>query len=271
MGGFFPSNTPLTDDITIIFHQDAGGLPGAAFYTETNVALTRVLTGDVLFGVDVWEYTFNMSPGPGTLAPGTYWLEIFNDTGLGTDDWFWETGSAGTGTAGGSAFAFETPGITWNFGADNFSLKLCGGSEFATKYCTANSNSTGSPADLAASGSNSSSAGDLTLTSAPVPNQNSIFFHAANQAQLPFGNGFLCATGGIVRGAVVQGVANSASYTYDNSNAKHSLSGFVGQTRNFQHWFRDPMGGGAFFNTSNALTIPMRTPRYRSAPCRGAA
>jgi Tol biopolymer transport system component len=125
------------------------------------------------------------------------------------------------------------------------------------EYCTANVNSTGSPADLSASGSASSGAGDLTLTSAPVPNQNGIFFHGMNQSQLPFGNGFMCTTGGIARGAVIQAAANVAAYTYDNSDAKHGLAGFVNTTRNFQYWFRDPMGGGALFNTSSAISIPV--------------
>jgi hypothetical protein len=144
---------------------------------------------------------------------------------------------------------------SWSPKIDDHAYGTCSG--IGTKYCTANANSTGAPADLSASGSGSSSAGDLQLTSAPVPNQNSIFFHGANQSQLPFGNGFMCATGGIVRGAVVMAVGNSATYTYDNSDAKHDLSAFVGTTRNFQHWFRDPMGGGAFFNTSNAMSIPI--------------
>ncbi len=129
------------------------------------------------------------------------------------------------------------------------------GSEIGTKYCISNPNSTGSPADLSASGWESSGAGDLLLTSMPVPNQSGIFFHGTNPAQVPFGNGFMCTTGGIVRGVVVMGVSNVATYTYDNSDAKHSLSAFIGSTRNFQHWFRDPAAGGAFFNTSNAMAI----------------
>ncbi len=65
----------------------------------------------------------------------------------------------------------------------------------------------------------------------------------------------MCTTGGITRGAVVWPTGNVATYTYDNSDAKHSVAGFVGSTRNFQHWFRDPAAGGAFFNTSNAVSI----------------
>ncbi len=124
-----------------------------------------------------------------------------------------------------------------------------------TEYCTANPNATGSPAHISGSGSARSSAGDLTLTSAPVPNQISIFFHGEDQSLQPFGEGFLCTTGGIVRGSAVMAVGIVASYTYDNSDTEHSLAGFVGSTRNFQHWFRDPLGGGASSNTSNAISI----------------
>ena len=129
------------------------------------------------------------------------------------------------------------------------------GEEIGTKYCTANANSTGAPADLSASGSASSGAAGLTLTSAPVPDQFGVFFHGANQAQIPFGNGFMCTTGGITRGAVILASGNTASYVYDNTDAQRSVAAFVNSTRNFQYWFRDPVAGGAFFNTSNAVSI----------------
>ncbi len=129
------------------------------------------------------------------------------------------------------------------------------GAQIGTKFCTANANSTGSPANIWATGSASSAAGDLTLVSSPVPNQFGIFFHGANQSQIPFGNGFLCTTGEITRGAVISAAGNIATYIYDNSDARHSVAAFVNTTRHFQYWFRDPMGGGALFNTSNAISI----------------
>jgi hypothetical protein len=122
-------------------------------------------------------------------------------------------------------------------------------------YCTATSNSTGQPGGLSASGSASSAAGDLTLNAQPVPNQTGIFFHGANQTQVPFGNGFLCVSGNLKRGTVTSGSGNLATYTYDNSNSRHDLSAHVGSNRNFQFWFRDPMGGGAQYNTTNGLSI----------------
>jgi hypothetical protein len=124
-----------------------------------------------------------------------------------------------------------------------------------SKYCSANANSSGSPADISASGSSSSSAGNLSLEAAPVPDQAGIFFHGANQTQFPFGNGFNCTAGGVKRSSLVFAAGNAASTTYDNSGPRRSLAAHVGSTRNFQYWYRDPAGGGARFNTSNAVAI----------------
>ncbi len=135
---------------------------------------------------------------------------------------------------------------------DAFSL-LPGG--IGTRYCRATINSTGLPADISAFGSASATAGILTLTSAPVPIESSLFFHGALQTEVPFGNGYLCTTAGIVRGALTPGTSHVATYTYNNTDTQHSVLSFVGSTRCFQHWYRDPMGGGALFNLSNAMSI----------------
>jgi hypothetical protein len=192
---------------------------------------------------------------------GTYYQNTASTygTGLDTRDQFWLSDTSGAVANGCYWFGGYTSGNP--FGSWSVIIRgKSGGGGPGTKYCVANNNSTGAPADLSSSGSASASAGNLTLTSAPVPNQNSIFFHAANQAQVPFGCSFLCATGNIIRGAIVLASSNSASYTYDNSDTKHNLGGFVGATRNFQHWYRDPMGAGSCasgdtFNTSNAISI----------------
>jgi hypothetical protein len=255
-GGYFPTNNPGTGDaFTVRIMGDAGGIPdtGNVIY-NLPVTSTRVMTGNVLFGVDEWYHTITLS-GTVVLPAGKLWMEVYNNTTSTPDDWFWEVGDLAAGGSAGSGFAFEAPGVNWNLQGVDLATRLCGQIDLGTKYCIANSNSTGSPADISASGSASSGAGDLTLTSQPVPNQNSIFFHGANQVQLPFGNGFMCAQGGITRGAVTAAAGNVATYTYDNSDAKHSLGAFIGQNRNFQHWFRDPMGGGSLFNTSNAVSI----------------
>jgi hypothetical protein len=119
--GYFPTDTPIDPDtITVIFHNDAAGLPGTAVYTEANVAYDRVQTGVILFGVHEWMHTLTLA-SPVTLGPGNYWVEIFNDTGFAGFDFFWETGFPDTVGNGlpGSAFAFETPGTGWNFDVVN--------------------------------------------------------------------------------------------------------------------------------------------------------
>jgi len=178
-------------------------------------------------------------------------------TGLGTVDQFWLTDPSLSYANGCYWFGGYTGGNPFaSFWLVLDGDKDCGGNDYP-KFCSANNNSTGAPADLTGSGGTSASSGTITMTSAPVPNQPGIFFHAANQNSIPFGCSFLCATGGTVRGSVTGGVANVATYTYDNSDAKHTISTLG--TRSFQYWYRDPMNagncaGGATFNTSNGVT-----------------
>lgn len=124
-----------------------------------------------------------------------------------------------------------------------------------SNYCSSNANSTGSPAVISLTGSDSVALADLRLTSEPVPNQPGIFFYAPSQIEVPFGNGFLCISGGIVRLPVVVASGNTVSYTLDFGSLPAAGQINPGDTWNFQHWMRDPAGGGTFFNTSNAVSL----------------
>ncbi len=160
--------------------------------------------------------------------------------------------------ADGSRVAFESDANNivlhdTNLSRDVFVHHSC--VPVGTTYCTANASSTGDPALISACGSASSAMGTLRLTAVPVPTSTGLFFHGPNPSQLPFGNGFLCTTGDIARGGLLYTLGGYVVYNYDNSNAKHSLQAYAGSTRNFQYWFRDPMGGGALFNTSDAIAI----------------
>ncbi len=116
--GYYSTDTPIDPDaITVIFHEDASGLPGTAVYTETDVAYSRVQTGVTLFGVSEWMHTLTLA-SPVALGPGNYWVELYNNTGFGTDDFFWETGDLdATNGLAGSAWATVAPGSAWNFDA----------------------------------------------------------------------------------------------------------------------------------------------------------
>jgi PKD repeat protein len=128
--GYYPGDTPIDPDhITVIFHADAAGLPGAALYTEADLAYERVQTGVFLFGVHEWMHTLTLD-SPVILPPGNYWVEIYNDTGFGSDDFFWETGNLDpVNGLVGSAWSTSTPGAAWNYdGTNNLAIQLIEGS-----------------------------------------------------------------------------------------------------------------------------------------------
>jgi len=122
----------------------------------------------------------------------------------------------------------------------------------ASNYCTSNPSSTGFPAVIGFSGSCVALVNDFTLTAGPLPDQPFLFFFGNSQIQVPFGNGFLCAGGGIVR-INPPAVASGGTATREVDLAASAITS--GVTKNFQCWFRDPAGGGAFFNTSDGLAV----------------
>lgn len=125
--GYFTDDVPIaTDDFTVIFHVDAGGLPSTTLSTETSVPSSRVQTGVVLYGVHEWKHTLALA-NPITLGPGTYWVEIYNDTTGSITNFFWETGDPDTVGNGldGTAVAYEAPGSTWvSSSGSNFAVQL---------------------------------------------------------------------------------------------------------------------------------------------------
>ncbi len=128
------------------------------------------------------------------------------------------------------------------------------------------SNSTGAGALLAAGGSASVGADDLVLTASQLPaNQNGVFYMGGGTSQTVFGDGQRCVVAGgagIFRytpvqnsgpgGVLVLGpgiVARSQTFPAEGRIQ-------VGQTWNFQGWYRDPMGPcGSGSNTSNGMAV----------------
>ncbi len=127
--GYLSTDTPLNPDtIRIIIHEDTSGLPGAVVYDEFNVSYTRTQTGVILFGIHEYEHTLTLGT-PALLAPGVYWVEIYNDTGLAGFDFFWETGDPDTMGRGlpDAVFALEAPGLIWHYPlSTDLALQLIG-------------------------------------------------------------------------------------------------------------------------------------------------
>jgi len=117
-------------------------------------------------------------------------------------------------------------------------------------YCQTSPNSVGPGATIGAVGLPSISAGVLVLTAANCPAmQFGVFFLGPGQQNTPFGNGFICVTGPIVRlPVVVVGTNGVAIWQLDMQQFQ------AGTTRNFQFWYRDPAGGAAF-NLTDGLAV----------------
>jgi hypothetical protein len=119
-------------------------------------------------------------------------------------------------------------------------------------YCIANPNSTGVSARIYAVGDCSIAANNFTLISQPVPNQSAIFFLGNSQLQVPFGDGFLCAGGGVKR--LLPPTTASANVVTKVVNLIGA--GIVPSTKNIQCWYRDPMGaGGSGYNTPDGMQV----------------
>jgi hypothetical protein len=125
-GGYYPGNTPTSANFEIIFHYDSGGLPGGVLGQTSVLPSADVLTGVTLFGVSEHQLTFDFPPV--TLPDGTYFIEMYTNTGGGTDDWFWETGNVdATHGIAGQAYAFTAPGSSWSYDASqDMSITLNG-------------------------------------------------------------------------------------------------------------------------------------------------
>ncbi len=133
---------------------------------------------------------------------------------------------------------------------DRVELSTADDDSIGTRYCTSTINSTGGAAIIEASGSAHLADDALFLTASSVPNQWGIFFTGLNAVQIPFGNGYLCTNGSLLRGQVVHPTGQTFTYHWPTA-------GLAAGTRYFQYWFRDPQGGGAFFNTSDGIAIPL--------------
>lgn len=106
--------TPSTDNFTVIFHTNSSDLPGIPISTQHNVPVISQTTGGNVGGRP--EYIFYLTlVTPVNLTPGTYWVEIYNDTTADTNNIFaWETGILDPiNGISNSAFASTVPGSAW--------------------------------------------------------------------------------------------------------------------------------------------------------------
>ena len=124
-------------------------------------------------------------------------------------------------------------------------------------FCTSLANSSGNTGTIAFSGAPSMGAGSPTLHVTQVPaNTFGLLFYGSAQTTAPFGNGVRCVAGSLQRFTPVStGATGSVNQLIDNSGLPATGPVSVGDTRNFQFWFRDVPAGGSLFNTSDAISV----------------
>jgi hypothetical protein len=123
-------------------------------------------------------------------------------------------------------------------------------------------NSTGAGAELTAVGATQPDEVNLLVTGSP-PGQFAIFFQGDDASLTPFGDGFVCAAGSVVRITVPPltiGADGTAEYGLCFGDPPISgVTGVVpgsGVTKRYQFWYRDPSGPcGSGFNLSNGYEI----------------
>lgn len=146
----------------------------------------------------------------------------------------------------------------WDF-VSQYELDGVTGCSDPTTFCQTSLNASGSAALIGWSGSTSVSANDLTLLiDGANPGLPGIFFYGGGQTFLPFGAGFRCVDGNLFRLPVVFcDSTGSAAYPLDLGDPSLPTSSIaVGETWNFQFWYRDPLIPAVPYNVSNGLSVP---------------
>ena len=125
-----------------------------------------------------------------------------------------------------------------------------------TNYCVTSPNSAGAGATISFSGSASVSSNNLTLFATGLPaGQNGLFYYGDSQSQLAFGNGFRCVSGTTHRLPIVNSsLFGDVFYSLDLTALSGPAQIGVGDTVNFQFWYRDPAGGGSAFNLTDGMS-----------------
>jgi hypothetical protein len=125
-----------------------------------------------------------------------------------------------------------------------------------TNVCVGAPNSTGSGASMSSTGSTGVAANDLVLVTSGLPaSAIGIYFVGASPTQVPFGNGFQCVDAPVTRLGPAIASAGVAQRAFDGTLLPPPIRPQAGDVRYFQFWYRNPAGGGAGFNLSDALRV----------------
>lgn len=124
----------------------------------------------------------------------------------------------------------------------------------ASTTCFTSPNSVGPGALISFQGTQFVTDNNFTLLCSGLPpNSSGIYFYGQNEIFQSFGNGFRCVGNPVIRLPVQQASEfGEADRTLNLTTTPIQ----AGQTWLFQYWYRNPAGGGAGFNLSDALVVP---------------
>jgi plastocyanin len=147
----------------------------------------------------------------------------------------------------------EPVGTTFCVGDGSDVTCPCGNTAGSDEGCL---NSTGNGATLAAGGSASVAADDLTFAGALLPaSKPCLLFSGNSNTAIPLGDGVRCVASQIKRYSVV---LTSTAGTIGFGPGLQSTGGYAnGDARYFQLWYRDPQGStcGNGFNLSSGVQV----------------
>ena len=186
-----------------------------------------------------------------------------------------------------TSYGFEVhgPGVNLFIDLDTFAISIpetgtavCSGDGSGAACPCANNSPSGSKTGclsslalggkLRAQGAASVGGDTLVLHATQVPNGPGLFFQGTalggGGLGSTFGDGFLCASGTIIRMGVVFAAGNASDYPGGSTPAPISVAGLVapGNQRFYQVWYRDATAGfctPSVFNLTNALDITWGT------------
>ena len=109
-----------TGSIFWSINTNSGGLPGSAILSGTASAVAAS-TGSSAFGLNEFIYSFNTN---GTLAAGTYWLELHNGptNAIPGTNMFWENSNANSGNSQTKDLSLPAQPFVANFTSLAFAL-----------------------------------------------------------------------------------------------------------------------------------------------------
>ena len=103
---------------------------------------------------------------------------------------------------------------------------------------------------------------NFTLLGGNLPsNSFGLFFFGDTQVQIPITGsmGNLCVSGTTLRLPPVQAdIFGGTVYTLDFTGSTNAVMIASGSTWNFQHWYRDAVGGSVTSNTTGGLEVPFQ-------------